>query len=380
MLAQHLFERPRLVIAPVQDGEVAVARALGEAAMQYLGHHLLGLGLGVLAGQHADGFAVAQFAPQALLEHVRVVGDEPVGALEDAAAGPVVLFQLDDLQARIVLLQPAQVLRACAAPGVDGLVVVADGGEVAEPADQQPHQLVLGAIGVLVFIHQQVADPVLPVFARLGIPAEQCHRCQDQVVEVEGVVGLEAALVLQVELRRGQGEGLAGPGQRRLGVDAVVLPVRDLPTGAVRVEADAGLAHQFVDQVAAVLGIEDGEARLEAQPGVFAAKDVQAQGMEGGQGQAPPRAPFQQPADPFPHFPGGLVGEGDGHDVPGRQPALPDQVGDLVGDDTGLAAAGAGQHQQGAIDVADGGALGGVQVRHGGTARGRDAAGMGCPF
>ena len=74
---------------------------------------------------------------------------------------------------------------------------------------------------------------------------------------------------------------------------------------------------------------------------------------------------LDQLADALGHFLRRLVGEGDGGDVRGRDLALLDQVGDLLGDDAGLAAAGAGQHQQRAVEIAHRLALRRVErVRH----------------
>ena len=56
------------------------------------------------------------------------------------------------------------------------------------------------------------------------------------------------------------------------------------------------------------------------------------------------------------------VGERDGQDVPGIDAAHADEVGDAMGDDPGLAAAGSGQDQQGPVAREDGVTLGRVQV------------------
>lgn len=56
------------------------------------------------------------------------------------------------------------------------------------------------------------------------------------------------------------------------------------------------------------------------------------------------------------HFFGGFVGKGDGQDVV-RPDALFDEMGDAVGDDTGLAAAGTGQDEHRPVAVSDGPAL-----------------------
>ena len=62
----------------------------------------------------------------------------------------------------IVVLQIVQVGRARAAPGVDGLVVVAHHGERGTGTRQQLHHLVLAIVGVLVFVDEQVTETMLP--------------------------------------------------------------------------------------------------------------------------------------------------------------------------------------------------------------------------
>ncbi len=61
--------------------------------------------------------------------------------------------------------------------------------------------------------------------------------------------------------------------------------------------------------------------------------------------------------DALGHLVGGLVGEGDGEDGVGRDAALLDEIGDAVGDDAGLAGAGAGEDEHRAVDGFDGFAL-----------------------
>ena len=121
LVAQLLFEHPRLVVAAIEDGVVAPAGAVLELVRLQLHHHQLGLVLGVLRGGDGQRVAGAVLAPQALVEQLGVVGDQRVGGLEDALHRAVVLLELDHLEARVVALQGAQVLAVRAAPGVDGL-------------------------------------------------------------------------------------------------------------------------------------------------------------------------------------------------------------------------------------------------------------------
>src|SRR5574337_2201193 len=54
----------------------------------------------------------------------------------------------------------------------------------------------------------------------------------------------------------------------------------------------------------------------------------------------------QQIRHPPLHLTGGLIGEGDRQDIPGRDPAVADQIGDPPGDDPGLPRPGPRQHQE----------------------------------
>ncbi len=260
---------------------------------------------------------MAHFRPQLLFEHVRVVGDEDVGAFEDAAGGAVVLLQHHHLQRGVILFEQHQVLRARATPGVDRLVVVADHGELVAHAHQQFDQQVLAGVGVLVFVAQPVADAVLPLLQDVLVFLEQLHGQQDQVVEIHRVVRLERALVVQVD----DGGGLllrpARLGQRLVGQDQVVLPAVDEVLDFVgTVVAGILLLHDVGEQRLDVTVIEDREAGLVAQARVFLADDVHAQVVEGGHGQPARLAALEQRADALLHLARGLVGEGDDQQFP----------------------------------------------------------------
>ena len=66
--------------------------------------------------------------------------------------------------------------------------------------------------------------------------------------------------------------------------------------------------------------------------------------------------------DPFFHFFGGFIGEGDRKDAVAGDFVGVDEVGDAVGDDAGFARAGTGEDEEGAVDVGGGFALGGIEA------------------
>ncbi len=78
---------------------------------------------------HAYGITDAEVAPQALLVHMRIPADQMIGGLEDAARGAEILLELYHFQRRKILTELLKVFRLCAAPRIDGLIVVADDRE-----------------------------------------------------------------------------------------------------------------------------------------------------------------------------------------------------------------------------------------------------------
>ena len=279
----------------------------------------------------------------------------------------VVLLQAEGLGAREVLVEVQHVLDPCAAPGVDGLVVVAHGEDVAVAAREQLDQQQLQRVGVLELVHQHVTEALGVLVAHLLVLFQQVHRAQDQVVEVQGVAAAQGRLVVLEELGvllLDEGAGLLGRLRRR---GVVVLPAADHRPGGVGREllgVDVALAHHALEQAHAVVGVEDGEARLDAHRLAVAAQDLQAGGVEGADPEGGP-ALAHGPAHPLAHLAGGPVGEGEGQDPARVHAALAQQPGDAGGQDPGLAAAGAGDHQHRSLGRGHRAALGVVEVGSG---------------
>jgi hypothetical protein len=133
-----------------------------------------------LSGQVCDGdrIARAELGPQLLVEQFLVVRDQGVGRLEDAYRRAVVLFELDHLEVRVVARQAAQIGDIGTAPAIDRLIVIADRGERGAWPGQQPQQLVLAGIGILVFVDQQIAQAVLPFLADCRMASRRAPRAE----------------------------------------------------------------------------------------------------------------------------------------------------------------------------------------------------------
>ena len=106
--------------------------------------------------------------------------------------------------------------------------------------------------------------------------------------------------------------------------------------------------------------VVDREVALVAEAGGVAAQDADAGGVE----RRDPHAAgdrADERLDPLTHLAGRLVGERDGEDLEWRYALLGDQPGDPVGEDPGLARAGAGHDEEGAGGMGDGFGLAGLR-------------------
>ena len=94
-----------------------------------------------------------------------------LAALRMVLVRAVILLELDDLDLREMLFHVEQVGDLRAAPAVDALVVIADHAEVAMLLRQGVDELELRGIGVLIFVHHDVAIFGAAGFQRVGMLA-----------------------------------------------------------------------------------------------------------------------------------------------------------------------------------------------------------------
>jgi hypothetical protein len=226
-----------------------------------------------------------------------------------------------------------QVFDRGAAPGVDRLVVVAHGGEhrlLADAGHQQLDQLVLAGVGVLVLVHQQVAQAALPLVADRLVVAEQFHRQADQVVEIDRLVGRQGRHIAAVDARGLGFVFVLGLLDRVFRVDQAVLPQRDRILDAADFLLVGG-DRQVRRPGVAVVAVHDRKAVLQADAGRFLAQDLHAQRVEGRDGQLLGLLRLlEQFGDALLHLERGLVGEGQRGDRARIVAAVLDHVRDLL--------------------------------------------------
>ena len=261
--------------------------------------------------------------PQVLALAAPVVPDDGVGRLQDIAGGAVVLLQANDPGVLVLTLEGEDVFNGGATEPVDGLVVVTHHADVLPSSRQKPGQEVLEVVGVLILVDEDVAELPLVELPDVLVLLEEADGVEDDVVKVQSSGRPELLLVGQVDvgdlletevplgpalvhvLRR-QEHLVLGPGnvaQDGSGLEGLLVHVQ--------------LLQALLDDPEGVVGVVDGEGGGKAQLLDVPPQDAHAGRVEGGRPDVVgigTNGGFQTGFQ----FPGGLVGEGDGDDLPGH--------------------------------------------------------------
>ena len=257
-------------------------------------------------------------------------------------------------------------LKVGAAPAIDRLVGIADHAQIPMALGEKLDQVVLRAIGVLILVHHDEAELGGIAVAQVGHGVEQLHGLEEQVVEVERAVVFEALDVFFVHLHELLAALAPAARPEKIGPRHGVLRVADLRQRLPRLHeavVDLQVLEHLLDERQLIGRVVDDEVAGQTDGGGLAAEKARAQRMERRHPRArrAERRCGEERLDPSTHFFRCLVGEGDGKNFIGLGVAFRNQVGNPLGDDAGLARAGAGQNEQRPVDVQDGVALFGIQ-------------------
>ena len=141
-----------------------------------------------LKAPYMDQFPLLLLCPEVFFLPPPVVPDHLVRGVQDVPRRAVVLLQPDHMRARERLLKAEDVPDVRSAEFVDGLVIVPDHAEISVLFRQKFHQAELDCIGILVFIHHDIAETLLIVIQDVRGRAEQLHRLHKKIVEIQRVV------------------------------------------------------------------------------------------------------------------------------------------------------------------------------------------------
>ena len=368
--AEVVLQHGRLVVGAVEDHRFrpVVARRANFVA-QIGDHHfgLLAVGIGL---ENADRFTHVAGRETVFLHAPGVADDDRVGRIDDRAGRAVVLLELEDLGRGKILLEGEDVLDLGTAERVDRLCVVAHHADLGVELRQAADDDVLGVVGVLVLVHQDVFEQLLVARQHVRGVAQQDVGLQKQVVEVHRTVAL-AALAVDIvdiaelgDLRLPVFGGIDRVGEVGAGRHQAVLGVGDTrgdEVGLVFLVREVQFADDGLDEVLAVRGLVDRKRLGETDLFGVLAQDARKDRVERTHADIAAAVIGDHLRDALAHLLGGLVGEGERQDVEGRH-ALLDHIGDARGQHARFARTGAGDDERRGVVIDHGIALCGVQA------------------
>ena len=353
---EAVLELARLVLRADEDGDaVEAVGAFGSAMLPRLdlvtdAARLLG------AVPHADDFdpvALWQISEQGFAKAAAVVGDDPAGGGEDVRGAAVILFEPNDFGTWKVLFKLQDIFDLRAAPAVDRLVVVANAAEVLALLGKQAEPEILAGVRILIFIDHDVAETVLIGFQHVAVRLQDHQHVEQQVAEIAGVECLEPRLIGGVEFRAAPiGEQLAVARANVGGDQSLVLPPVNEARKRARREplfVEVGGDDELFHHAQLVVGVENGEVRLQADEFGVAAEHLGGNRVESAEPRHPLDRVTDQPTHAFPHFPRGLVSEGDAQDFAGVRFPRVNKMREPRSQRRRLAGARARQHEDRAV-------------------------------
>ena len=156
--------------------------------------------LAVPMADQAHLLAALLLGPQGLAQTVAVLVDQATGGGQDMGGRAVVLLQPHHRGTGKVLFKPQDIAHLGAAPAIDRLVIIAHAADVAMRLRQQAQPQVLGDIGILILVHQNVPEPPLVLLQHVRVGLEDGHDMQQKVAEIGGVQRQQSPLVSLVQL------------------------------------------------------------------------------------------------------------------------------------------------------------------------------------
>ena len=316
---QGKFHGVGLGVCPVQNG--VVPKTLPPGQTNDLPGNIVALASFIAGFVHGDGVSCGIGCPELLALSTKVVGYYGVGCIQNRLCGTIILFQTNHAASFVLAFKVENVLNGCPPEAIDTLVVIAHHADILISPCQQRGQQILGVVGVLILIHQNIAEFPLIVAAHILMLCQKADGDVDDIVKIQSVVFLQPGLVLHIGLsnmQRPEVAGLLCPFQHLLGRNHFVLLLTD---GAEDILGREGLVIQshvsddLLHDAGRIIGIIDGKAPGKAHTLDIPSENPAAGGVKG-HGPDVFRLTPQKIGQTLLHFICCLIGEGNGQNAP----------------------------------------------------------------
>src|SRR5690606_29856105 len=142
--------------------------------------------------------------------------------------GAIIAFQSNDGGAWEILFKAQDVIDLGAAPAIDRLVVVADAAEVRRALGQQAQPQILGNVGVLILINENVAETAVVLRQNVRVLHEKPEAFEKKIAEVGSIQLLQTRLIGRIKFTAlSRSERLRFGSGDLIGCQAAVLPTVD---------------------------------------------------------------------------------------------------------------------------------------------------------
>ena len=201
LVAQCFFDGTALGIRAVEDGNVVKFSMVAQVIVSYELRYDDGFFLVAVSRNNLYLFTFSLFAEYVFVDLPFVVGNNAVGCAHNVFRGAIVALKFHNLSVLELIAETENVADVCSAKTVDALCVVSYHADAAA-GSQLHHYAVLGIVGVLIFIHEDVPEAVgiFPSYVIVVAEKKKCH--QKQVVEVHGIALLQQLVIALVDAVR----------------------------------------------------------------------------------------------------------------------------------------------------------------------------------
>ena len=181
-------------VRPVEHGHPS-APIFGYHALDSVGD-IERLVLSIESGIDANRRAGAGVGPKRFAFALHIIRHHCAGGFQNSLGGAIVLLQPDNADPRIIVFEIQNVADVRPTPAINGLIFIANHADVLVALGQQPHQLVLRAVSVLILVDHQIVQAVIVGLARGFIVEQQPHCFQQQIVKIERIGVVQRLLIL----------------------------------------------------------------------------------------------------------------------------------------------------------------------------------------
>ena len=126
-------------------------------------------------------------SPEIFGTAVAVVSDDFISRLKDGLSRAIIFLKQDYLSFRIILFKVQDILHIGSPPAVDRLVSVSDHTDILKAGSQELDQLVLGMVGILIFVHMDILVALLVVGQDIRILIKKAQGQHNQIIKVHGL-------------------------------------------------------------------------------------------------------------------------------------------------------------------------------------------------